>query len=54
MNAAGRHEFPDDPNELAKLAYLLGVEPKALEDRAMHFFTANRKRFERLFAAASK
>ena len=24
MNAAGRHELPDNPKELAKLAFLLG------------------------------
>jgi glutamate-ammonia-ligase adenylyltransferase len=53
MNAAGRHEFPDDPKELEKLAYLLGVEPKALEERAMRTFAENRERFERVFGAAS-
>ena len=25
MNSAGRHEFPDDPRDTAKLAYLMGV-----------------------------
>lgn len=50
MNAAGRHEFPDDEKELAKLAYLLGVEPAALEEKAMRTFAENRERFERVFA----
>ncbi|MEX2168936.1 MAG: hypothetical protein WD851_06480 [Pirellulales bacterium] len=51
MNAAGRHEFPDDTKELEKLAYLLGVEPAALEGQATRTFAENRARFERVFDA---
>ncbi len=53
MNAAGRHEFPSEPAELAKLAYLLrGIDPTLLETEALEIFAETRERFERLFKAA--
>ncbi len=55
MNAAGRHEFPSDPAELAKLAYLLrGIDPTLLQTEALEIFAETRERFERLFAAAAE
>jgi glutamate-ammonia-ligase adenylyltransferase len=53
MNAAGRHELPDNDRELAKLAYLLGYErPQDLVAEADRTFAENRRRFNRLFDAA--
>ncbi len=55
MDAAGRHEFPDDPRERAKLAFLLGyadVEKLAREVEETRRET--RARFEKIFAAAAK
>lgn len=50
MNSAGRHEFPSDRRELAKLAYLLGKrDPDGLEREAMDIFDETRARFNRLF-----
>jgi glutamate-ammonia-ligase adenylyltransferase len=50
MNAAARHNFPSDREELAKLAFLLGYsDPKQLEVEAREFFRENRERFDRLF-----
>jgi glutamate-ammonia-ligase adenylyltransferase len=55
MNAAGRHELPDNPKELAKLAFLLGyADSSALVDEAEHMFAENRTRFNRLFDAAER
>ena len=43
MDAAGRHELPDNERELAKLAYLLGYsDPQALVAEAEHTFAENR------------
>ena len=50
MNSAGRHEFPTDPVELHKLAYLLGRDdPAALEREVAACRRETRARFERLF-----
>ena len=55
MNAAGRHELPDNPKELAKLAYLLGyADARELVAEAEHLFAENRARFNRLFDAAER
>ncbi len=55
MNAAGRHELPDNENELAKLAYLLGnMQPQDLVDKAQQSFAENRVRFDRIFDAAER
>jgi glutamate-ammonia-ligase adenylyltransferase len=55
MNSAGRHELPDNPKELAKLAYLLGyTDSSELVREAEHLFAENRERFNRLFEAAER
>jgi glutamate-ammonia-ligase adenylyltransferase len=55
MNAAGRHELPDSPKDLAKLAYLLGyADSGELVAEAMHTFAENRARFNRIFDAAER
>ncbi len=55
MNAAGRHELPDNPKELAKLAFLLGyADARRLVTEAEHMFAENRVRFKRLFDAAER
>jgi glutamate-ammonia-ligase adenylyltransferase len=55
MNAAGRHELPDNPKELTKLAYLLGYpDSRELVAEAEHTFAENRARFNRLFDAAER
>jgi [glutamine synthetase] adenylyltransferase / [glutamine synthetase]-adenylyl-L-tyrosine phosphorylase len=55
MNAAGRHELPDNPRELTKLAYLLGYpDARELVAEAEHTFAENRARFNRLFDEAER
>ena len=55
MNSTGRHEFPTEANELAKLAYLLGyADPALLVKEADAFREENRHRFNRLFDAAAR
>jgi glutamate-ammonia-ligase adenylyltransferase len=55
MNASGRHELPENPRELAKLAYLLNhSRPEVLVAEAMHTFAENRARFNRIFDAAER
>jgi glutamate-ammonia-ligase adenylyltransferase len=55
MNAAGRHELPDNDRELAKLAYLLGhSNPQELVAEAERTFAENRARFNRIFDAAER
>ena len=55
MDAAGRHELPDNDRELAKLAYLLGyANPQELVAEAEHTFAENRARFNRIFDAAER
>jgi glutamate-ammonia-ligase adenylyltransferase len=50
MDAAGRHEFPDDPRELAKLAYLLNyADPQKLVEEVKATWQGTRARFDRLF-----
>ena len=50
MNTSARHDLPDDPLELRKLAFLLGTpEPEELVEKCQHFRQENRKRFERIF-----
>jgi glutamate-ammonia-ligase adenylyltransferase len=54
MDAAGRHEFPDEPRELAKLAFLLGY---ATTDRLAREIQESRRetraRFDRIFTEAA-
>jgi [glutamine synthetase] adenylyltransferase / [glutamine synthetase]-adenylyl-L-tyrosine phosphorylase len=55
MDAAGRHELPDNDRELAKLAYLLGyANPQSLVAEAEHTFAENRSRFNAIFDAAER
>jgi len=54
MNTTARHDLPDNDEELAKLAYLLGYESgAALLEKCSHFTRENRRRVQRLFATAS-
>ena len=54
MDAAGRHEMPEDAMELRKLAYLLGeASTQALLHRTAESSRGNRMRFDRLFAEAA-
>jgi glutamate-ammonia-ligase adenylyltransferase len=55
MNAAGRHELPENDKELGKLAYLLGYkDARDLEAEAENIFAENRSRFDRLFDDAER
>lgn len=55
MDSAGRHEFPEDPAELAKLAYLMGyADPDVLAREVESSFAEMRKRFEEVFAAENQ
>jgi glutamate-ammonia-ligase adenylyltransferase len=50
MDAAGRHEFPDEPRELAKLAFLLGyADADKLVREVDDYRRETRARFERIF-----
>ncbi|MBA3481113.1 MAG: bifunctional [glutamate--ammonia ligase]-adenylyl-L-tyrosine phosphorylase/[glutamate--ammonia-ligase] adenylyltransferase, partial [Pirellulales bacterium] len=54
MNSAGRHEFPDDPRELAKLAFLLGYsDPDKLVQEVDAAWRETRERFDHIFAEAA-
>jgi [glutamine synthetase] adenylyltransferase / [glutamine synthetase]-adenylyl-L-tyrosine phosphorylase len=53
MNAAGRHELPENEKELAKLAFLLNYkDARDLVAEAENMFAENRSRFDRLFDEA--
>ncbi|MAT73079.1 MAG: hypothetical protein CMJ58_26645 [Planctomycetaceae bacterium] len=55
MNSAGRHEFPDDPREADKLAYLMGVASgQALTDNVARAKWLTRELVEQLFFTAMK
>ncbi len=55
MNAAGRHELPEDAMELRRLAYLLGYDKvESLVDDTWAVCQENRCRFERLFREAAE
>jgi glutamate-ammonia-ligase adenylyltransferase len=55
MNASGRHEFPDDPVELSKLAFLLGYPfVDALCEEVTQTFHDVRATFLRIFDAAER
>lgn len=50
MNSAGRHEFPTEPVDLHKLAYLLGyADPDELGQEVQDCRRETRARFDRLF-----
>jgi len=49
MNTVARHDFPADPREQKRLAYLLQVESaEALQEECRRTMQENRRRFERL------
>jgi glutamate-ammonia-ligase adenylyltransferase len=55
MNAAARHDLPDNETELAKLAFLLNYErPNQLEQETQALCQENRRRFEKLLRAAAR
>jgi glutamate-ammonia-ligase adenylyltransferase len=55
MNTTARHEVPDDPRELAKLAYLLDCPDGQRVHAECHDYMAeNRRVFLRIFAAAAE
>ena len=50
MNTAARHDLPDDPLELRKLAFLLGEQgPQMLVEQCEQFQRQNRETFLRQF-----
>lgn len=49
MNTTARHDLPNDPAELRKLAYLLQMTPAELTERCRYFTEENRRRFGRIF-----
>ena len=55
MNTTARHDFPADPVELRKLAFLLGYpSPAELEESFQATMTDNRRHFEQVFGAPSR
>jgi glutamate-ammonia-ligase adenylyltransferase len=51
MNTTGRHDLPESPEELSKLAYLLGNSgPHELLEMCAKYMGENRRRFERVCA----
>ncbi len=55
MNTTARHDLPDEPRELEKLAYLLGrSDPAGLVRECQDRLRDNRARFARLFADAMR
>ena len=55
MDAKGRHEFPSDPIELAKLAFLLGyTDTSKLASEVAEMFCEVRGTFVRIFDAAEQ
>jgi glutamate-ammonia-ligase adenylyltransferase len=54
MDSAGRHEFPDEPRELEKLAFLLGdTSAEQLFRKIREIRQETRARFERIFTSAA-
>ena len=55
MDSSGRHEFPQEPKELAKLAFLLGYGDAAqLTAEVSKLFLEVRSAFHRIFDAAAR
>jgi glutamate-ammonia-ligase adenylyltransferase len=55
MNATARHDLPQDPTELGKLAYLLGyAQSSQLVAETQAFCAENRRRFEQLLKDSSR
>ncbi|MCA9150362.1 MAG: bifunctional [glutamate--ammonia ligase]-adenylyl-L-tyrosine phosphorylase/[glutamate--ammonia-ligase] adenylyltransferase [Planctomycetales bacterium] len=51
MNTAARHDLPNDPRDLQKLAYLLNTTPSELAERCQQTMHRNREIYQRLLAA---
>jgi len=55
MDSSGRHEFPEEPKEQAKLAFLLGYpEREQLVSEVAQMFRDVRSTFLRIFEAAER
>jgi glutamate-ammonia-ligase adenylyltransferase len=55
MDAAGRHEFPEDLREQAKLSFLMGMsDPTALDKKVFDTFHKVRETFNRVFDHAER
>jgi glutamate-ammonia-ligase adenylyltransferase len=55
MNTTARHDLPDDPRELAKLAYLLDYpNGQLVHDRCRDYMAKNREVFNRIFDTAAR
>jgi glutamate-ammonia-ligase adenylyltransferase len=55
MDAAGRHEFPEELREQAKLSFLMGMsDPSALDKKVFDTFQKVRETFNRVFDHAER
>jgi [glutamine synthetase] adenylyltransferase / [glutamine synthetase]-adenylyl-L-tyrosine phosphorylase len=55
MDTAGRHEYPEDPREQAKLSFLMGTsDPAELEKKVFDTFHKVRETFNRVFDKAER
>jgi glutamate-ammonia-ligase adenylyltransferase len=55
MNTTARHDLPDDPGELAKLAYLLDYpDGQLVHTRCREYMAENRVVFNRIFDEAAR
>ena len=55
MNTTARHDLPEDPHELDKLAYLFGATSgHALEQQCRDYGQENRAYFDRIFKASGE
>jgi glutamate-ammonia-ligase adenylyltransferase len=55
MDSAGRHEYPEDERERAKLAFLMGInEPGELDKKVFDTFRKVRETFDRVFDRAER
>jgi len=55
MDAAGRHEFPADPREQAKLSFLMGTsDPAQLDKKVFDTFRKVRETFTKVFDRAER
>jgi [glutamine synthetase] adenylyltransferase / [glutamine synthetase]-adenylyl-L-tyrosine phosphorylase len=55
MDATGRHEFPEDPREQAKLSFLMGTsDPAALDKKVFDTFRKVRETFNKVFDHAER
>jgi glutamate-ammonia-ligase adenylyltransferase len=55
MDSAGRHEYPDEEREQAKLAFLMGIgDPVELGAKVFESFGRVRETFDKVFARAER